>query len=185
MLTSKTSKAYSKSGKSRKEKSSLWLDKFNKEKAELLGHLLNRLLLSIERERNQEPHPGLIIARHDFFEPYPTCSQIDLLLLSNMQLKIKFAYPALSGYAKFTVVLTRKLSSGAKVTFMIGLAIRFIDSDGKVLPKSEAHDQICKYISEVAEKYDGAMIWCLSIVFYMDGKKNGNVDWEKGERTLL
>jgi len=109
----------------------------NKEKAKLVGPLLNRLLLSIEREINQEPHPGLIIARHDFF---------------------KFAYPALSGYAKFTVVLTRKLSSGAKVTFMIGLAIRFIDSDGKVLPKSEAHDQICKYISEVAEKYDGAMI---------------------------
>jgi len=92
----------------------------DKEKAELVGPILNRLLLSIEREINQEPHPGLIIARHDFFEPYPTCSQIDLLSLSAMQLLIKFAYPALSGYAKFTVVLTRKLSSGAEVTFTIG-----------------------------------------------------------------
>lgn len=102
----------------------------DKEKAELVGPILNRLLLSIEREINQEPHPGLIIARHDFFEPYPTCSQIDLLSLSAMQLLIKFAYPALSGYAKFTVVLTRKLSSGAEVTFTIGPAIPLVDSDG-------------------------------------------------------
>ena len=41
-------------------------------------------------------------------------------------------------------------------TFTIGPAIPFVDSDGKVLPKSEAYDQISSYISEVAEKYDGA-----------------------------
>lgn len=99
----------------------------DKEKAELVGPLLNRL--SIEREVNQEPHPGLIIARHDFFEPYPTCSQIDLLSLSAMQLLIKFAYPALSGYAKFTVVLTRLLSS---------LLRRVRSQEDQVSPKTES-----------------------------------------------
>jgi len=43
----------------------------NKEKEKLVGPLLNHLLLMIERERNQEPHLGLIIARHDFFEALP------------------------------------------------------------------------------------------------------------------
>lgn len=72
------------------------------------GQLLNRLYQIIERTPHQDPHPGLIIASHHFFEPYPLVNEIYLLSLATMDLLIQFAYPSLSGYGKFTISFTMK-----------------------------------------------------------------------------
>jgi hypothetical protein len=70
------------------------------------GPLLNHLYQKIERTTHQDPHPGLIIASHHFFVPYPLVNEIYLLCLATMDLLIQFAYPSLSGYGKFTISFT-------------------------------------------------------------------------------
>ena len=49
------------------------------------------------------------ILSYDFFEPYPECSQIDLLSLSVMQLLIKFVYPRSWGHIHDSPTLSLNL----------------------------------------------------------------------------
>lgn len=95
------------------------------------GPLLNRFYQKIERTTHQDPHPGLIIASHHFFDPYPLVNEIDLLSLATMDLLIQFAYPSLSGYGKFTISLTMKRSYGEEISFTLGHAIPLTYQDCK------------------------------------------------------
>lgn len=74
--------------------------------------LLNRFYQKIEQTTDHNPHPGLIIASHHFSKPYPLVDETDLLSLATMNLLIQYAYPSLSGYAKFTISFTMKRSYG-------------------------------------------------------------------------
>lgn len=138
------------------------------------GLLLNRLYQKIERTTHQDPHPGLIIASHHFFEPYPLVNEIDLLSLATMDLLIQFAYPSLSGYGKFTISFTMKRSYGEEISFTLGSAIPLTDQDCQLIPRSEVFSHIYRYIMIYSEIYDGDYIVRLMIRVYMDGKK---MDW--------
>lgn len=144
------------------------------------GHLLNRFFQKIKRTTHQDPHPALIIASHHFDEPYPLVNETDLLSLAIMDLLIQFAYPFLSGYAKFTISYTmmqsygEEISStngGDEVSFTIGPAIPLTDQDCKLIPKSEVYAHIYQAIKKLVEKYEGEVIVRLMIRVYMDGKK--------------
>ena len=135
------------------------------------GVLLNRLYQRIERTTHQDPHPGLIIASHHFFEPYPLVNEIDLLCLATMDLLIQFAYPSLSGYGKFTISFTMMRSYGEEFTFTLCSAIPLTYQDCKLIPMSEVYAHISRDIMKYAEIYDGDYIVRLMIRVYMDGKK--------------
>lgn len=135
------------------------------------GLLLNRLYQKIERTTHQDPHPGLIIASHHFFEPYPLVNETDLLSLATMDLLILFAYPPLSGYGKFTISFTMKRSYGEEISFTLGPAIPLTYQDCKLIPMSEVYAHIYRTIIKYAEIYDGDYIVRLMIRVYMDGKK--------------
>lgn len=132
---------------------------------------LNHLYQKVEKTRHQDPHPGLIIATHHFFEPYPLINEIDLLCLATMDLLIQFAYPSLSGYGKFTISLTVMRSFGVEITFTLGPAIPLTYQDCKLIPMSEVYANIYQIILKYKEIYDGDYIIRLMIRVYMDGKK--------------
>nr|GME06072.1 DNA polymerase-like [Ipomoea batatas] len=135
------------------------------------GQLLTRFFQKIERTAHQEPHPGLMIASHNFFEPYPLVNEIVLLSLATMDLLNKFAYPSLSGYGKFTITFTMMRSYGEEISFTLGQAIPLTYMDGKLIPKSDVYAHISRYIMKYAEVYDGDYIVRLMIRVYMDSKK--------------
>jgi hypothetical protein len=149
------------------------------------GLLLNRLYQKIDGTRLQDPHPGLIIASHQFSEPYPLVNEIDLLSLGVMDLLIQFAYPSLSGYAKFTISFTMKRSSGEDISFTLGPAIPLTYPDGQLIPMSEVYAHIYRSIKKYEEIYDGDYIVRLMIRVYMDGKKRERPALSKEERDSL
>ena len=68
-----------------------------------------------QKIEHQDPHQGLIIASHHFKKPFPIINEIDQLCLATMDLLIQFAYPSLSGHAKFTYKMSwTSLSSNFK-----------------------------------------------------------------------
>lgn len=136
-----------------------------------IGQLLNRLYKKIERTTHQDPHPGLIIARHDFSKPYPLVNEIDLISLATMDLLTQFAYPYLSGYGKFTISYTMKRSYGEEISFTLGAAIPLTYQDGELIPKSEVIAHIARCIMKYREIYDGDCLVRLMIRVYMDCKK--------------
>ncbi|XP_038683072.1 DNA polymerase-like [Tripterygium wilfordii] len=146
------------------------------------GHLLNRLYQKIERTTHQDPHPGLIIASHHFFEPYPLVNEIDLLSLVIMDLLIQFSYPSFSGYSKFTISFTMKRSYGEEISFTLGPAIPLTTQDCQLIPKSEIYAHISRYIQKYAEIYDGDYIVRVMIRVYMDGKKMDRPSLSSDER---
>jgi len=147
------------------------MNKMMANKNETTGQLLNRLFRKIERTAHQEPHPGLMIASHNFFEPYPIVNEIVLLSLATMDLLNMFAYPSLSGYGKFTISFTMIRSYGEEITFTLGLAIPLTYMDCKIIPKSDVYAHIYRSIMKYAELYDGDYIVRLLIRVYMDSKK--------------
>lgn len=73
------------------------------------SHLLNRMYQTIDRTTQQDPHPGLVIATHHFkVTNYPIVNDIALLSLVSMDLLLRYVYPSLSGYGKFTISYTLK-----------------------------------------------------------------------------
>ena len=136
--------------------------------------LLNRLYQQkLEQTTHQDPHPGLIIATHNFVYPFPLINEIELLSLSIMSLLIQFSYPSLSGYGKFTISLTMKRSAGDEISSTIGPAIPLTYEDCKLIPKNEVYSHIARYIQRYAEIYDSEAVVSLMIRVYMDGKKQG------------
>lgn len=117
-----------------------------------IGQLLNSLDQMIERTTHQ---PGLIIASHHFCEPYPIVNQVDRLCLATMDLLIKFAYPSLSGYGKFTISFTMIRSYGEEISFTLGAAVPLTYQDGTLIPIGEVYAHIYRYIMKYAEIYDG------------------------------
>lgn len=136
--------------------------------------LLNRFYQKIERTTDLNPHPGIIIASHHFSEPYPLVNEIDLLCLATMDLLIKYAYPSLSGYGKFTISFTMMRSYGEEITFTIGPAIPLTHLDCKLIPMSDVYAHIYPLIQKYAEIYDGDYVIRLMIRVYIDGIKK---DW--------
>jgi len=132
--------------------------------------VLNRMYQKIEHTTLRDPHPGLIIALHDFKEPYPLVNETDLLSLATMDLLIQFAYPSLSGYGKFTISFTMRRSYGEEITFTLGPAIPLTNEDGKhILPKSEVYNHIYNCIKKYIEIYEGDSIIRLMIRVYLEG----------------
>lgn len=134
--------------------------------------LLNRFYQLIELTTHKDPHPGLIIAIHHFFEPYPLAQEIDLLSISTMDLIIQFVYPKLSGYAKFTISFTMKQDYGEEITYTLGSAIPLTYEDSKPISQSEVYNLIRMSLLGNAEKYSGTSVIRLMIRVYMEGKKS-------------
>ena len=135
------------------------------------SELLNRLYQQIEQTFHKDPHPGLIIAIHNFNKPYPLVTEIALLCLATMDLLIQFAYPKLYGYAKFTISFTMKQSYGEEITYTLGPAIPLTSEDCQLIPMSDVYFLITRSLKIYAEKYDGMCVVRLMIRVYMDGKK--------------
>ena len=144
--------------------------------------LLNRLNQKRERTTHQDPHPGLIIASHHFSEPYPVINDVDLLTLASMDLLIQFAYPRLSGYAKFTITCSLIRSYGVEIPFTLGPAIPLTTQDGTNIPQSEIFSEISERMKTYEEIYDGDYIVGIMIRVYMDGKKMDWTDISEEER---
>lgn len=147
--------------------------------------LLNRFYKKIERTTHQDPHPGLIIAEHNFFEPYPLINDVDLLSLLIMDLLIQFVYPSLSGYGKFTISFTMKRSYGEELTFTLGSAIPFTYQDCKLIPMCEVYTNINNSILKYSEIYDSDYVVRLMIRAYIEGKKMDRPAPSSEERDSL
>lgn len=128
-----------------------------------------------ERSEYHNPHPGLIIATHYFIEPYQIINENALLTNASMDLLNRFAYPAILGYAKFTITLTMLRSFEVEVPFTLGPAIPLTDLDEKLIPRGIVYAQISKILAHYAHIYEGDIILKIMIRVYMDGIKK---DWQ-------
>lgn len=128
-----------------------------------------------ERTTYHNPHPGLIIATHYFIEPYPIIAENALLTNATFDLLNQFAYPAILGYAKFTITFTMLRSFKVEVPFTLGPAIPLTDLDEKLIPKGIVYAQIVKILKHYADIYEGEHILKIMIRVYMDGTKK---DWQ-------
>lgn len=148
--------------------------------------LLNRMKQKINRTTRHDPHDGLIIASHHFNEPYPLVNDITLFSLSTMDLLVQFAYPCISGYAKFTISFTIKRSYGDDISFTLGAAIPLTYEDGNFIPMSDVYSQISRYMNKYSEIYEGDYIVRLMIRVYTEGKKKAvpSLSEEERESTL-
>ncbi|KAK7326258.1 hypothetical protein VNO80_33073 [Phaseolus coccineus] len=138
-----------------------------------------QIAMSVIQNMNQDkkdtkvvdPHPGLIIATHDFKEPYPLCNEIDLLSIATMDLLNQYVYPSISGYCKFTITMTLKKSYGENLSFTRGSAIPLTYQDCTFIPINEIYSRIKDIFERNAEIYDGDVVIQLMIRVYMDGTK--------------
>ncbi|CAO2812581.1 unnamed protein product [Amaranthus hypochondriacus] len=138
---------------------------------------LNTLFKVVLQPSVLDPHPGLIIATHNF-NTYISIDEIDLLSLATMDLLNIFAYPSVSGYAKFTVSLKLLLPFGEEVSFTAGCAIPLTYHDGTLIPKNQIYSYLKNLYHRNAEQYNGSRIVSLIIRIYMELDK-------KLERTEL
>lgn len=138
------------------------------------SHLLNRMYQKIDRTTHLDPHPGLIIAGHHFKDPYyPLVNEISLLSLVTMDLLIKYGYPILSGYGKFTISYTMKRSYGEEIQFTTGPAIPLTYQNCELIPTNVVYAHICRSLSKYAEIYDGDSIIRLMVRVYIDSNNDG------------
>lgn len=133
--------------------------------------LLNRLFLKVKSPSVQVPHACLIIASQNFTPPPPQLNEVYLHTLIIMDLLNQFAYPSITGYAKFGILITMKQSYGEDITFSIGKAIPLTDESGNLLPKSVVYSHIYDAIKRTAEKYEGALLVRVAIRVYLDQEK--------------
>lgn len=124
-----------------------------------------------ERSEYHNPHPGLIIATHYFIEPNPIINENALLTNAVMDLLIRFAYPFILGYAKFTITFTMLRSFEVEVPFTLGSAIPLTDLDENIIPRGIVYGEISKMIAHYANIYEGDSILKIMIRVYMDGIK--------------
>jgi len=85
--------------------------------------IINKIIHIIKDTKVLDPHPGLIIASHNFSKPYPLINEIDKLSLATMDLLNISAYPSFSGYCTFTISLTLEKSNGEEISLTLGHAI--------------------------------------------------------------
>ncbi|WOL17415.1 DNA polymerase-like [Canna indica] len=89
-----------------------------------------------------------------------------------MDLLIQFAYPVISGYAKFTICLTMKIAYGADISFTLGFAIPLTYGDNNdLIPGGVVYSHIFTQIKRYMEKYNGSSIIRVAIKVYMSENK--------------
>ena len=147
--------------------------------------LLNRYFQIIEEPTRLDPHSRLIIASHHFKDPYVFIGDIVLLRLAIMDLLIQFAYPCLSGYAKFSITYTMMRTYGEEFSFTIGKAIPLTNDKNDLLDKSDVLREITRMIQSVAELYEGNCIHKVMIRVYMDSDKLAISSPQEEERVNL
>jgi hypothetical protein len=91
-----------------------------------------------------------------------------------MDLLIKYAYPVISGYGKFTISFAVKRTYGEVITFTLGSAIPLIDLDGKSLSQAEVYAHISKLIGEYCDIYDEDKVLRTIIRVYLEGKNQND-----------
>lgn len=149
--------------------------------------LYNLLCSSTDEISHHSPHPHKILAYNNFRDPYPLYEDIDLLSLACMDLLIQFAYPRISGYAKFTIVFTLLKPHDVRIEFTIGCAIPLTYQDDSFIPKTIVYSHIEALIRRVSEIYDGVNIDRITIRVFVE---RNILDWkpiseEEREKTLL
>lgn len=87
-----------------------------------------------------------------------------------MDLLIQFAYPSVSGYAKFTILFTMNLY-GEDITYTLGPAIPLTTEDCQLIKKNVVYAQLYGLMLKYAEKYEGENVLKLNIRVYLDCKK--------------
>ena len=127
---------------------------------------------STERRLNH-PHPGLIIAEQYFDSRNPPLvTEFQFLSLETMDLLNEYAYPSLSGYAKFTITMTvmpdRKVN---EFTSTIGPAIPLTYQDSSLIPLERVYSPVYDTLDKFAEKYVEALVLSIMIRVYTVGKR--------------
>jgi len=159
----------------------------------------NLLNSRIEKTTSQNPHPGLIIASHHFIEGGILIDETDQLSCSTMVLLIKFAYPSISGYAKFTISFTMRKKNKEKnkerisftlgkesISFTLGPAIPLTYEDGSLIPKNEVYANIVNLITQYKEIYEGEYIENITIrVYFEEINKNPHIPSEEEVESIL
>ncbi|KAJ8425848.1 hypothetical protein Cgig2_000480 [Carnegiea gigantea] len=190
-----------------------WLDK-NKKRTRMVyafsktKRMLNSYTMStksyllnsrIEKTTSQNLHPGLIIASHYFIEGGILVDETDQLSYSTMVLLIKFTYPSISGYAKFTISFTMRKKNKEKnkerisftlgkesISFTLGPAISLTYEDGSLIPKNEVYANIVNLITQYKEIYEGEYIENITIrVYFKEINKNPHIPSEEEVESIL
>ncbi|KAJ8425849.1 LOW QUALITY PROTEIN: hypothetical protein Cgig2_000481 [Carnegiea gigantea] len=190
-----------------------WLDK-NKKRTRMMyafsktKRMLNSYTTStesyllnsrIEKTTSQNPHPRLIIASHHFIEGGILIRETDQLSCSTMVLLIKFAYPSISGYAKFTISFTMRKRNKEKnkerisftlgkesISFTLGPAIPLTYEDGNLIPTNKVNANIVNLITQYKEIYKGEYIENITIrVYFEEINKNPHIPSEEEVESIL
>lgn len=149
---------------------------------------LNKLFSDVISETTVlDPHPGLIIATHKFSGSpcYPCIDEIGLLSLATMDLLNQYAYPSLSGYAKFTISLTIRQPYGEEIRFTIGTSIPLTTNKDQLIPKASIFHYLNECFIRNAEAYIGSSIIDLMIRVYTEQKLDIRPSVSNDDRYLL
>lgn len=145
--------------------------KWQKKRENEASLLLNKLYCSEKVSKYHVPYPEQIIAIHDFNEPNPIISEVNLLTITVMDLLIQYAYPSISSYCKFTLQFRVK-QLHHDFDFTLGSAIALTFDDGVFIPKNQIYDQVYSLISQYIEKYDCECIVRITLRIYILGCVN-------------
>ncbi|KAF6139864.1 hypothetical protein GIB67_009711 [Kingdonia uniflora] len=125
----------------------------------MFEHSLKHLKSIVDRVSCTNPYLGLRNARMDFKKPYLLCSYYELIVLTIMQLLLKYAYSQKFKYAKFTIGYVMKVPSGSgEVSYTIGSAISLNAFSGKAHPNITIYEKIQNFLKVKAENYEGLFL---------------------------
>lgn len=70
------------------------------------------------------PNPGLVVAHHEFKQPYPSVGNDLLLAMAYMDLLIQGVYPAITAFTKLTLIADC-IVEGSNLTTALTTAVKF------------------------------------------------------------
>lgn len=150
------------------------MNQFNTDKEFIKGRIRS-LRISSHESRYKIPHEGLIIAMHEFKEPYPTVDDNDLIACAFMDLLIRYGFEQVEGrgIAKFTLQcqLLSQHVEGAKSTITLDTASRLTyTSEHSLIPKDRILQEIYTKVNKLQERYNNVGISAISVRIYCEGE---------------
>lgn len=135
---------------------------------------IRSLRKSSHDSRYEIPHEGLLIAMHEFNDPYPTGTEVDLLACAFMDLLIRYVFSQIDGKgtAKFTLQyqMLDQHVEGAKSTITLSTASRLTySSEYSLVPKERIFQEIYDKVNLYKERYLNVGIIAISIRIYCEG----------------
>lgn len=120
------------------------------------------------------PYDGLVTASHEYALPYPLINEVDIHNACIMDLLLRYVYPRIGGYSKFTISMKLMDTPMEGHTFTIGDGIPLTDMEGEILDYQSVMKYIRQQIHLKMEEYSSAIVSTVSIRAYISRTRDSS-----------